>query len=370
MTELESEIASPRLETLPLELHDITPDLLTQALAGRFPGVRIANLEIEESHHGFSSVFRIHLKADPATHNAGLPPTIMLKGQFEDATKTRGRGYTYKSLEMEYHAYDILPSLGLNMPEIFFKQLDPARKQMILLMEDLTRRAVRFQNGLEPNSPAQVRRRLTSLAAFHARTWGSPEVEAKGRYGSLLGNGATMFVDYLDHAGFDRIEWANYMTLPRGQACPRKLIDYDWVRRILLYAGELSDTAPNCLIHGDTHLGNLYEDADGTPGFFDSLTRREHGLLEATYHICNALDPIDRRHHERDLVAHYREELLRLGVHVPSLGNMMHHYAAYLSVNLVTFLVNHPTYQSEAFNTAHAVRAAIAMMDNNSFDLV
>jgi hypothetical protein len=256
------------------------------------------------------------------------------------------------------------------MPEVFVKALDTERKQMMILMEDLALRDVRLQRGLSPNTPEQVYRRLTSLAAFHAASWGSPEIKAGGKYDFLPSNGATMFVAYMDHAGFDLAEWEKYVSWPRGQACPRKFLDYDWMRRILLYAGELSDASPNCLIHGDTHLGNLYEEADGTPGFFDPLVRREHGLLEATYHICNALDPIDRRRHDRDMIAHYRSELSRRGVKVPSLADMMHEYAAYLSINLVTFLVNHPTYQTEAFNTAHAVRAAIAMMDHDSYDVV
>lgn len=355
---------------LPVELSEITPEVLNSALSRRFQDPRIKSLRIDEAHHGFSTVLRVHLEADPSSHAAGLPTSIMLKGQFEEASKKRGREFTYKSLEMEYHAYSILPGLGLNMPEVFFKQMDPERKQMMILMEDLTLRNVHFQRGLEPNTPSQVRRRLTSLADFHSRSWGSPDLDESGKYRFLPGNGATMFVDYLDHAGFDLAEWESYISLPRGQACPKRFLDYDWMRRILLYAGEISDSSPNCLIHGDTHLGNLYEDADGTPGFFDSLTRREHGLLEATYHICNALDPIDRRDHERELIAHYRNELIQRGVAMPSLAETMLQYAAYLSVNLVTFLVNHPTYQTESFNTAHAVRAAVAMMDNNSYDVV
>lgn len=358
------------LEHLPVELEEITPDLLNKALSDRFQGPRIKDIRIDESHHGFSTVLRVHLDADVASYSAGLPRSLMLKGQFEAATKERGRDYTYKSLEMEYHAYDILPKFGLNMPEVFYKQLDPERQQMMILMEDLTLRDVRLQKGLEPNSPEQVYRRLTSLAEFHARTWGSPDLEADGKFGFLPSNGCTMFVKYMDHAGFDRSEWAKYVSWPRGQACPQKFLDYDWMRSILLYAGELSDSQPNCLIHGDTHLGNLYEDADGAPGYFDALVRREHGLLEATYHICNALDPMDRRKHDRDMIAHYRSELMRRGIAVPSLADMMHQYAAYLSVNLVTFLVNHPTYQSESFNTAHAARAAIAMLDNDSYDVV
>ncbi len=353
---------------LPVELDQITPDVLNAALSHRFQNPAITALRIDEAHHGFSTVLRVHLDAGPAAYAAGLPRSVILKGQFEEATKLRGRKYTYKSLEMEYEAYAIMPGLGLNMPEVYFKQMDPGQKQMMILMEDLALRDVHFQHGLRPNTPGQVRQRLTALADFHARTWGSADLE--GKYGHLNRNGAAMFVDYMDHAGFDAAECDKYFAMPRGQACPQKFLDSDWLRRILLHAAALSDASPNCLIHGDTHLGNLYEEADGTPGFFDPLVRREHGMLEATYHICNGLDLADRRTHDRELVAHYRSELIARGIAMPSLAETMHQYAAYLSINLATFLLNHPTYQSESFNTAHAVKAAIAMLDNNSYDVV
>ena len=135
---------------LPIELDEITPDLLNRALSSRFQEPRIQAVRIDESHHGFSTVLRLHLDADDSSHAAGLPKSIMLKGQFEEASKTRGREYTYKSLEWEFRAYDILPGLGLKMPEVFFKELDPERSQMMILMEDLALRDVRFQAGLKP----------------------------------------------------------------------------------------------------------------------------------------------------------------------------------------------------------------------------
>lgn len=363
-------LAEKIMGPLPVEIGEITTDFLNTALSERFPGVVISNFKIDEAHHGFSTVLRVHLEADEASHAAGLPPTIMLKGGFEDASRARGRDFTFLSLEMEYHAYKMLPELGLNMPEVFFQAVDPERAQMIILMEDLMLRKVIFGHGLRPHSPEQVKRRITALAEFHSKTWGSPELNPGGKYSVLPSNGATMFVDYLEHAGYDQAEWERYIAKPRGMACPVKFHDRDWLVRLMKYAGKLSDEQPNCIVHGDTHLGNLYEEEDGTPGFFDSLARREAGIMEVTYHICNALDPIDRRKHDRDLIAHYRSELARHGVAVPSLADMMHQYSAFLILNYVTFIVNEPTYQTEAFNTAHAVRAAIAMMDHNSYDLV
>jgi hypothetical protein len=215
-----------------------------------------------------------------------------------------------------------------------------------------------------------VRRVLTSLAALHATTWESPELDDGGRYAVFPRNGATMFADYIEHAGYDQAEWERYVARPRGMACSVRFHDYDWLLRALHHAGKLSDELPNCIVHGDTHLGNLYEDPDGTPGFLDSLARREAGIMEATYHICNAMDPMDRRRSERDLIAHYRDELSRHGVKVQSLDDMMYQFAIFAIVNYVTFIVNEPAYQTEAFNTAHASRANILMLDHNTYGLV
>jgi hypothetical protein len=355
---------------LPVRLEEITPAFLTRALAPRFPGGALKGVRIEEAHHGFSTVLRLHLEPDPGSDAANLPKTIMLKGQFEDATRKRGRDFTWMSLEMEHHAYELLPPLELNIPAVYFKALDAERAQMVILMEDLAARGVSFGHGLRPYTPEQVKRRLTNLAAFHARTWDSPELKPGGRYHILPSNGATMFDHYLDHAGYDQAEWDRYCAKPRGMACSVKFHDFDWLRRALRHAGRLADELPNCVVHGDTHLGNLYEEADGAPGYFDSLARREPGIMEATYHVCNALDPMERRAHDRELIGHYRDELARHGVATPSLDEMMHQFAAFLVVNYVTFIVNEPTYQTESFNTAHAARANIAMLDHDTYGLV
>ncbi|HEY0959523.1 MAG TPA: phosphotransferase [Novosphingobium sp.] len=364
------DIGIDQVGDLPVERAEITREFMEAALSEAFPGVRLDGVTVDDAHHGFSTVWRVHLDADEAQYAAGLPRRVMLKGQFEAATRARKKNTTNVSLWMEYHGYQFLPELGLNIPRVFFKALQQKRQQVCIVMEDLTLRGARLCRGLSPNSPEQVRRRLTALADLHARTWGGAEVEDGGRYGGLPINGARIMDDFLDDAGYHREGWYEYAALPRGQACPVRFQDYDWARRAMQYAARLSDSLPQCVIHGDTHLGNCYEDADGAPGFFDSLLRREPGISEACYHIVNALDPIDRRAHDRDLIAHYRAELAARGVAVPPLAEMMEQYAGFIIVNFVTFIVNEAFYHSEAFNTAHAVRAAVAMMDHDVWGMV
>jgi len=110
------------------------------------------------------------------------------------------------------------------------------------------------------------------------------------------------------------------------------------------YMIELSNSTPNCIIHGDTHAGNLFKEADGTPDFFDALPMRCAPMVEISYFITNVLDHADRRRHDHGLVGLYREELVRCGVEPPPVSELMHQFAAFLPYGFATFMVNSSTY--------------------------
>src|SRR4029453_8466573 len=108
--------------------------------------------------------------------------------------------------------------------------------------------------------------------------------------------------------------WNRFLELPRNAAVSRHLLDLDFAIAALDHGAQLMEVLPQCIVHGDMHLGNLYWDADGTPGFFDFAPRIEPPPLEIGYYLPNCLDPYDRRQWERPLVQHYLEELARHGV--------------------------------------------------------
>jgi aminoglycoside phosphotransferase (APT) family kinase protein len=71
--------------------------------------------------------------------------------------------------------------------------------------------------------------------------------------------------------------------------------------------------APLTVIHGDVHPGNLFDDRDGV-GFFDwGLVCLGDPMRDVSYFLCLALDPDDRRAHQRDLLAGYLEARRALG---------------------------------------------------------
>jgi hypothetical protein len=352
---------------LPLRIEDISAKWLTWALSDAFPGLVVNGFEILDIRHGFTTVIRVRLDLNAAGKAQGAPDVVMLKGGFEAFTRDLAKDYSIFPFAMEVGSYEELPALDLNIPKAWFTQFDPRRGQMMIVMEDLVQRGVTFGHGLEPQSAEQVRRRLTALAAFHARTWDSTEIKAGGCYGRFPPNGCAMFLDYMHHAGYYGAgEWEKYVGMPRGAAVDTQFHDLDWMTRSLEQMTKLSDSVPNVLVHGDTHLGNLYEEPDGTPGFFDALPRREAPMIEVTYHITNALDPAVRRQNDRALVAHYREELSRNGVDAPSLDELMYQFAAFLPYGFITFMINQSDWQTESFNTAHTARYNVAMIDHGT----
>jgi hypothetical protein len=357
---------------LPREIEDISAEFLTQALQQRFPGATVRGFTIPFVHHGFTTILRLELDLDEAARAAGLPPRIIMKGGFEPSTRGIAGEFAVGPFLMEVGAYRTLPGLGLNMPDCFFAEVDMDQAegpQIILLMEDLAERGVRFGHGLVAHTVEQVRNRLSAVAAFHARTWDSPDLAEGGAYDIFPHDSCALFKSYMDHVAPPE-RWRGFCGMPRGAACAVQFHDRDWLVRAMDFMIALGARTPNVLTHGDLHAGNLFEQPDGAAGFFDSLPIRTAPMVEISYHLVNVLDHADRRAHERELVDHYRAELVRHGVAPPSLDELMFQYAAFVPFGFATFMVNSDTYQTESFNTAHTARYNLAMLDHGTFELI
>jgi aminoglycoside phosphotransferase (APT) family kinase protein len=150
----------------------------------------------------------------------------------------------------------------------------------------------------------------------------------------------------------------------------QRLQDRDWMQHALVKLGEYHRGWPVCLCHGDTHLGNLYEEADGTPGFFDAQVAKGPWQLEVTYHLVGALDVPDRREHERTLLQHYLDELRTHGIKPPTFREAWEAHRREIAYGLFIFLINETRFQTEAVNTAYAVRFGTAAIDHDTHGLL
>lgn len=347
-------MTSDNLLPLPVTVEAITRDWLEAALRTRAPALRLERFAIVDIQHGTCTKIRLEL----AVSGADIPARVILKGGFEP--HSRAMAYMHAQ---EVHAYaDVAPWSPLRVPACHFAGFDAAAGQGIVIMDDLVARGVTFLHPQRPDSPGAVARRLTALARHHAASWGRTE---RCAWATNIADATTYFDSVLQPE-----IWRGYVASARGAAASVCFHDLDWLRQALARVNAFGRGLAQTLIHGDTHLGNLYVDIDGEPGFFDSLPHVAPAMYEIAYHVTGALDVPVRRAHERALVGHYRDELVRLGIEPPPLDALMRAFGLMLVNGFAVFMANDSSFQPEAINTAYTARFSAAMLDHDTRALV
>lgn len=344
---------------LPVELDEITPEWLTAALRIRQPGVTVRKVEVVDMVRGTTTKIRLRLDHDEAGRAAGLPEIMILKGGFEPHSRAVGMDQMF---EREARAYrDVFPVMHLPHPDCYFADYDGERKQGIVLMEDLKARGVEFCTVLRPQTHEEVARRLRVLARFHAQSWDSPDLEPGGKWGDLF-EFFSIMQPFFEHY-MEPENWSRFAAAPRGASSSVRFLDPEWVRRSWTKMTDFARSLPQCVIHGDVHLGNLYVYPDGAPGFFDSLASTAPGMLEVAYHISGSLDAADRKRWEGSLIQIYLDELAANGVAVPSFDEALRWYTVLLLYGHFIFFTNEVERQGEPLNCAVVSRVSAAMVD-------
>jgi len=347
---------------LPVRTEDVTREWLEAALRSDRPGLRLDSAAVVDVMPGTSTKIRVRLETRPEDR---LPSTLIVKGGFEAHSPAMAPMY---HTEMRYYR-DVQGRVPIPSPACFFAGADPSSHQSIVILEDLTARNVRFCDALEPESAESVAKRLTVMARYHAATWNSTQFAKGGVFDWVSGRHEGWSVVYQDHY-LEPARWEHYMSLPRAAVVAPRLRDREWMRSALRRLGRQHALASDCLCHGDTHLGNLYVDPDGTPGFFDPQVARCPALFEVTYHIVGALAVAERRRHEQSLLRHYLEELQRFGIDAPQPDAAWLSYRSEIAYGLFIFLINETRFQTEAINTAYTTRFGAAAIDHGTHELL
>ena len=350
---------------LPLTVEAITPSWLSAALSDSFPAVTVTHIEVVDVMLGTSTKIRVRPTYALRGGSIGYPPTtLIIKGGFEAHSPSLQPMYLN---EMRFYR-DVRPHVAMHSPLCYFAGTDLDSHQSIVIMEDLRARGVEFCHALRPQSYEQVARRLQAMAVYHAQTWNSPQFAAGGALDWVSGRHEKWSVAYQQRYLVPEV-WQHYMELPRAAAVSSILHDRSWMTEALLYLGRYHRSTPVCLCHGDTHLGNLYIEADGTPGFFDAQVAKAPWHLEVTYHMIAALDIVDRRRWEKDLLSHYLDALATQGIAAPSFAEAWAAHCREIVYGLFIFLINEVRFQTEAINTAYAARFGAAALDHDTVEL-
>ena len=136
---------------------------------------------------------------------------------------------------------------------------------------------------------------------------------------------------------------------------------------------DLWKQGPQTVIHGDTHIGNLFDD-HGVTGFLDwGLVVVSTALRDVSYFLNMCLSVEDRRAYDADLIRHYLDVRSTLGGESISFDEAWKAHrlqAAYLapaSCQIVTFPED-VTDRRKRFAAAFLERASAAIEDLESRD--
>jgi hypothetical protein len=239
---------------------------------------------------------------------------LCVKGYFNDI----GRHAPFVG-EPEASFYrDVADRIGVRTLEALYADVDPVSRHGVVVSADVTAAGGVFLDARSEFTPDQVAESLRLLARLHAASWSAPSWSAAEWLAPRLGRSlrGARRADTTARIGIN-LCGDNGDGMPPSQRDADRLVA-GYVT-LMEYIGTQQDTPGWCVIHGDTHIGNLFLTSDGHPAFMDwQLVQRGMWYLDVGYHIAAALDVEDRRSSERDLLTHYLDCLREFGASPPS----------------------------------------------------
>jgi len=320
---------------LPGHWEEVTADWLGALLRRRYPGTVVESLDVVELRSTHTTKIRVAAAYNDAGRAAGLPEHLCLKGNFT------GRHNPFEICRMEARFYhDLVEGTALPVPVSYCSDWDEgASNQGVVVLEDLVELGGEFGSTYHHIGPDGVARALTDLAVLHGHFWDSPRLGAA--------DWLPRSMDTPGDCDQPRVIWwlveenlARDVYIERLPAWmvadpQRFLRAYD-----LLNHWAREQAGPETIVHGDSYLGNTYLRPDGHRLWLDwQMVRRGGGMRDVSYFVVGALTVEERRSHERDLLAHYREALLASGARdVPALATLWEQYRHWAMYGLMSWM--------------------------------
>lgn len=346
----------------PHRITDVTAQLLTRAL-GDDVGARVEAVELGTGTSGTTDRQQATIKWDGVGTAAGLPTSVFVKST-PSAVKNRvisavtGLGAT----EARFYR-TCRPGLqDVPAPQCYFAEAGHGARHLIVL-EDIT------ASGGIPGvlsrdcTLAFAESLMDAFAALHAQHWESP------RFATDL----SWVTPLSDRVGFRVLAW-QFRKMRTTLTAHADLNLPDEVHRMCRLVNDHDhdlyrrwDVGPQTLIHGDSHLGNTFQTADGRAGLLDwQIVHRAPGMREVTYSLVWSLPVALRREYEAHLITRYLDGLAAHGVSSPPTNEEAwrdYRHFAFDAWDSIAFGVALPGMQAESEVNAGFDRANAAIAD-------
>lgn len=354
---------SPWVPNPPLHLvTDVTPELLTKAISDG-SDAQVEAVEPGSGTSGTTDRQQLTISWNRAGTESGLPTSVFVKST-PSAVKNRlisavtGLGVTEAKFYLTCR-----PGLrDVPAPRCYFAQAGHGARHLVVL-EDIT------ADGGIPGvlsrdcTLAFAESLMDAFAALHAQHWETP------RFASDL----SWVTPLSRRVGFRALAWQfrKMRTKLTGRA---DLNLPDEVHRMCAFVNDHDhdlysrwEDGPLTLIHGDSHLGNTFETADGKAGLLDwQIVHRAPGMREVAYSLVWSLPTALRREHEAHLITRYLDGLSAHGVDKPPTNDEAwqdYRLFAFDAWDSIAFGVAWPGMQEESEVNAGFNRANSAVAD-------
>jgi streptomycin 6-kinase len=338
---------------VPSSLDDVVDaEWLSHALGTRHSGCDVRSAAVRETRATVAS--KHFLVVD--FHNPGSPPAperLCVKAYFGEAQALSRAG------ESEARFYrDCAPSTATRIPTCSYVGMDEASGSSILILEDLTAAGATPLDALHHFTPELSGASLRQLAHLHAETWDDARL-----YEPWLAPRIPFLAQNLTNERLQEL-----LDRPRGDDLSPATRSASRVRAAMTALGQLPENSPRCMLHGDTHAGNIFDTQAG-PGLLDwQLVQRGSWATDVAYHISSVLETDDRRQSEWDLLTDYLQFLSDLGVTTPSWDSAVTSYKQNLAYGF--FLWSMTQFTPEELTTPTLRRIGRAVEDHATFELL
>ena len=358
-----------RPEGLPRSMETIDVRWLNDALAERFPGASVIDLEVLGGDSGTTERRRLGLTYAPGADPPGAPESVFVKFRPPRLTERLfGNILTLGPTEVGFYR-DIRRDVPIRTPECYCAR-DGGSSGFVLLLEDLAASGAEFRTIADSISLQEAEAVATELARLHAAFWEPPPLISRFPWLKTWEQNPNAAVERFLCASAHRPTLSRFAHL-LPESLRRGAKEIHTKRKALeRYWGE----GPSTLIHGDPHLGNLYF-VDGEPGFFDwQVLQRQQGIRDLAYFVVLSLDTELRRTHEQALVRLYLDALRDGGVPDEELDPAKT-WERYRSFSLYAYLGTSVTTSMSDLQPAHIAelglsRAAAAVDDLDALTLL
>lgn len=360
------------LADIPNVADQVTGDWLTAVLCAEHPGAAVESFKAEDVSVGTSSRWRASVVYNEAGTAAGLPANLFAKTSATLSQRMLLGLVDVLENEPGFYRY-IRPHLEIEAPHGYHGVADKASGRSIALMEDIVAtKQITFCTPQTPISRAEIEDLLADMAVWHGKHWNDPrlaEYEWMQQPKDFVGK-ITQFAGLRKRSivGTKRAE----AVLPDGITAI-----HEDLFNALPHAMELASQGPLTLVHGDSHVGNVYKTAAGKMGFGDwQVVMRGNWSYDFSYLVSSALTVEDRRNWDEELLTFYLGKLKEAGGEAPEFDAAWLAYRQQMFWPYFGWLLSmgrsavQPKFQPDSTSLGIIERASHAMMDLDSLAAV